>query len=356
MRSSLAAETLAELRRRIEEGLFGDELPGERPLSEELGVSRRTLRLALDTLRREGWIENEAKKTRRIVRGRRRSAEGRENRVVLLRNAATDTTPLDPSLDYFLGHQLQHAGFDFVIKIFMPDPSTDPGPGLRNLLSALRPRLWILTGCPLAVQRWFQQHSLPCLILGSASADMDFPSLNEDHPAACRHAVGLMLAAGHRHLGMILPDPPMPGDLESRDGFLEGISLSRHKGLSSSIVHSKGTAKSTVAAAEKLLAQDPTPSAWLICKPYDCITTLSCLQRNGIRVPGEISLICRSSRAAIHYLVPAVAHYERNHERFRKKLLQMVLHLLKEGILATPVNRLVSDYVPGESFGPTAKR
>lgn len=53
-----ASSALAEIRRLIAEGGFGEDgkLPPERELSESLGVSRRALRRALDALEAEGLI------------------------------------------------------------------------------------------------------------------------------------------------------------------------------------------------------------------------------------------------------------------------------------------------------------
>lgn len=57
-RSSAVTRTAGELRRRILIGRYpvGASLPGERDLSEELGVSRLTLRAALRTLESEGLV------------------------------------------------------------------------------------------------------------------------------------------------------------------------------------------------------------------------------------------------------------------------------------------------------------
>lgn len=356
LRPSLVGETLSELRRRIEDGVFRDQLPGERALCEELGVSRPTLRLALQELQREGWIAADKKKARRILTRPGSRNTQQEMRVVFLRSASTALTPVEPSLDYFLAHHFQLAGCDFILKILPHGALADPGAALRNLMSRLRPKLWILMGCPLAAQRWFQEHHLNCLVCGSTYPGIDFPFLDEDYHAVCRHACGLMLAAGHTHLGLILPEPMFPGDQESREGFLEGLALSRKKGLELSIIHTLGTPESVVDAVGKLLAQDRVPSAWLVSNPYDCATALTYLHSRNIKVPGGISLLCRNSRTSIKYLVPTIARYEKNNEKFRRTLLQLALHLLKEGVLAKREHLIMSAYVPGGSFGPPPNR
>ena len=52
VRQSLIAQAAEAIRQGIREGLWRDHLPGERQLPARLTVSRPTLRLALDVLRK----------------------------------------------------------------------------------------------------------------------------------------------------------------------------------------------------------------------------------------------------------------------------------------------------------------
>jgi len=65
-RLSLVAQTVDSLREGIQSGHWREFLPGERELCEALQVSRRTLRLALDELQRQGWLEVSSRQRRRI--------------------------------------------------------------------------------------------------------------------------------------------------------------------------------------------------------------------------------------------------------------------------------------------------
>ena len=65
-RLSLVSQAADILREQLAAGLCGDILPGERALCARLQVSRPTLRAALETLRREGWLEVSQGRRRRI--------------------------------------------------------------------------------------------------------------------------------------------------------------------------------------------------------------------------------------------------------------------------------------------------
>src|ERR1700757_4832993 len=56
-RNSLVHETASTLKQWIASGLLKDVLPGEMDLKERLRVGRDTLRLALQLLMEEGWVE-----------------------------------------------------------------------------------------------------------------------------------------------------------------------------------------------------------------------------------------------------------------------------------------------------------
>ncbi|MDR1279365.1 MAG: GntR family transcriptional regulator, partial [Opitutaceae bacterium] len=53
---SLSSQFAEHLRGRLQAGEWKEQLPGERVLAEQLGVSRRTVRAALEELSRGGWL------------------------------------------------------------------------------------------------------------------------------------------------------------------------------------------------------------------------------------------------------------------------------------------------------------
>src|SRR5690348_13507187 len=83
-RSTLVAQTAGILRRSIEQGEWATHLPGERALCERFQVSRITVRAALDTLRREGWIEGSKGRCNRIVPGSKSRKPIPQSKVIAL--------------------------------------------------------------------------------------------------------------------------------------------------------------------------------------------------------------------------------------------------------------------------------
>src|SRR5258708_4896051 len=82
-RASLAGQAAQVLRENLALGVWANQLPGERTLSERIGVSRSTLRAALDLLRREGWLKVVHGRPTRILKSGRRPAARRTNVALL---------------------------------------------------------------------------------------------------------------------------------------------------------------------------------------------------------------------------------------------------------------------------------
>src|SRR5262245_26699893 len=74
-RLSLVAQTVAILKEHIQSSPVGDRLPSERELCAQLGVSRMTLRAALERLTRAGMIKG-GKGQRHRIAGNRARARG----------------------------------------------------------------------------------------------------------------------------------------------------------------------------------------------------------------------------------------------------------------------------------------
>src|SRR6266446_8562552 len=110
-RASLAGQAAQLLRENLARGVWASHLPGERALSERLGVSRPTLRAALDLLRREGWLEVAHGRPTLILKPSRRPA-ARQTNVALLTPVPLPAMP--PFVLYWLDelrNELAASGF-----------------------------------------------------------------------------------------------------------------------------------------------------------------------------------------------------------------------------------------------------
>lgn len=353
-RQSLEKQTAALLREQLAGGAWRTWLPGERALCEMLQVSRYTLRAALRTLRREGLIRAEHGAGNRILVSPTSSVPTRllaSRDVGLLVCGPLDQLSLNHTLwidqlrallgergcrlHLFHGHSYHHRS---------------PGRALQRLVTQHPHGCWILLLSPESVQRWFQQHGVPCVVAGSTYRGVDLAFCDVDHRAICRHAAGFMLGRGHRKIAMLAQKSRYAGDLESEAGFAEGVNQSPHADTSFVIGYHESTAQNISHAVRRLMTLKPAPTALLVMNPFHYLTVLSCLARLGLRVPEDVSLLSRDGEPYFSFLLPAPAHYAANPRLFAKTLLAPVLQLLAGEHVTQRAISIMPAFVKGASL------
>lgn len=351
-RLSLVGQAAQVLRDEIVGGRWKKVLPGERNLAATMHVSRSTLRQALAVLHREGLFRIQAH--RRLLVGKISSRKTKSNLgvVVLL-------TTLKP--DHLSQMKLREADDlrrllgDAPMKLelrLIPHFSHDRSPErlIEPIASELGPACWVLSGCPKAVQRWFSNSRLPAIITGSSHPGVSLPAIDIDNYGIARHAVGNLLARGHRQITLLNPNSGFAGDLAIEKGFQDAIKASPHPEVKPRILYHDGLPESLHIAAQKILKSTPRPTAILLSHVNPLITMLTSLQASGVHVPRDVSLVSLRDDMDLSYLAPTIAHYHCNWELFNRKLSTMVIKLATDGTLRKRQTVLSADFVAGNSL------
>ncbi len=355
-RQSLAAQAVSALREGIQSGVWRDHLPGERVLCDRLQIGRTTLRAALEVLRKEGLIRVSQGKLREIVPGRAKP-DGADRRVVGV--IALQPPRLLPDLYHSLftldelRKHLQEAGFQLQVFSNPRLGSSRPQHILRDITREHRAACWLLVSVPRPIHEWFHGRGLPVLVFGTCYPDLPMPAIDIDNRAVCRHAAGVLLKHGHRHLAMLTRGPSAAaGDLASEDGFLEGIRKSGLPDARGLVVHHDTTKEDICRKLEAVLGSSQPPTGLLICMTAHAAAVLTHLMRKGVRIPQDISLICRDADPHLDYLSPAVACYLYSFETQADRLSRRVIELATTGVLLLKYRFMMPTFRPGETVGP----
>lgn len=346
--SSISEQVAEALRGEIEGRTWTHSLPGERQLAARFQVSRKTLRRALGELRAEGLLHTRVNEASFIHHSRRRPAT--TTRVALLL-----PTPLNSARPYTtlwinrLMAVLQDRGLYLEILHGTKYFGRQAGRSLARLTATHPARCWILASSTRSLQQWFVDAGIPALVSGSAHEGVLIPSVDVDHRALCRHAASVLLRAGHRRVALFLDRTGRAGDAESELGFHEGVRA--FGGEVKVTAGSPGSAQSTEATIrqiKKLLALENPPTGWLLSNSHSYLTTLSYLGSAGLKVPQDISLICRDEEPFMQFLHPSPARYATSPARFATRLAQALRRI--EGGDSTPFSlRIMPDYLAGAS-------
>ncbi|MGE9293316.1 MAG: substrate-binding domain-containing protein, partial [Puniceicoccales bacterium] len=208
---------------------------------------------------------------------------------------------------------------------------TNPSATLNKLVEQNGHTSWVLVLSSVAMQRWFQARQLPAVLAGTNHENVSLPGVDIDHRAICRHAVGTLIRAGHRHMVLFLPQSRRAGDLRSEVGFFEGISTSAYaKSITANVIyHDDVDAQSINKCLTRLFMTAPErrPTAMIIANPYVYVTTRMFLAENGLKVPQDVSLIAREDDPLFSYLTPNPSRYLNQSEIYARKLMHMAMEL-----------------------------
>jgi DNA-binding LacI/PurR family transcriptional regulator len=221
---------------------------------------------------------------------------------------------------------------------------------LARLTAANSARCWLVARSNRPLQEWFAASGVPTLICGSAHPGVALPSVDIDHRALCRHAAGLFVRQGHRRLALFLEPGGHGGDVESEEGFREG--LAAVPGAFAPIVCTPDrTAPSIIREVQRLLARREPPTGLLLSNSYSYLTVLSYLGSIGRRVPRDMSVVSRDEETFLRYMHPTPTYYATPPAKFAQALHQALKRILA-GDRSPFASRIMPNLVPGESIGP----
>jgi DNA-binding LacI/PurR family transcriptional regulator len=333
-RASLLKQTTDVLRQSIKERAWTKVMPSERVLADQLQVSRPTVRAALKILQRERLIHISQGKPTHIVQ-RRRAAATPQRGVTLLTSAPLHAMGRsDLLVTHELRRHLQDAGYRLNIYYDARLRARDPHAVLEKLVTQLPNNVWVLLLQIEAVQRFFADAGEPTLVCGSTYTDVALPSFDVDLRAVSRHAVGEFLRNGHRRIALVTPKTGLAGDVVGERGFGEAFAVTPHADARALIIAHRQTVPSLCAAIEMAVKSASPPTGLLITHPKDVLTVLTCLHRLGLRVPQDMSIICRGHSELLDAIVPPLACYKVDWEAYARTFSRAVIQLAETGSLS----------------------
>lgn len=317
-----------------------------------LQISRVTLRAALAQLQREGFVRSRRGHPREIVPDAARSRPAAKSALVVL----LSPVPLEAMQRFALywiddlRERLSETGYHLDVQDRRACHTAQPEAALAALAGQLRPAGWVLYQSTIPVQRWFSAQALPCVITGSRHPGVLLPSVDLDYRAVCRHAAGLLLARGHRHIAFLNLDSGLAGDKDSEAGFLEATRAAQKPAIDAIIANHDGTLDGLCRRLDSLLHRTPPPTGLLVANPHHVLTVLGHLSHRGVRVPQQLSLISRDDDSFLPHVLPPVARYSARPAGMALKVSRLVLEMVRGGPIRGRDFRLLPQFIPGDSL------
>jgi DNA-binding LacI/PurR family transcriptional regulator len=302
---SAGEQVAARLRKEILDGQWSGEMPGIYVLAAELGVNHKTVDTALRQLEGEGLLVAQGPgRRRRIVLPAGRVRQ-RPLRVAILPSVAEDRR-----LDYIveLRHELVEAGH----VAFFPEKSLhELGMDVKRIARMVRKNeadAWVVVSASREVLEWFVGLGVPTFALFGRRRHLTLAGAGPDKVRAYREVVRHLAALGHRRIVLLalaarrLPEPGLP-----ERAFLE--ELAAHD-IPTGPFNLPDWEESPVGLQRLLdsLFKTTPPTALLIDEAHLFHAVKHHLSGQGIRIPGDVSLVCTDPDRSFGWCRPSIAH------------------------------------------------
>jgi DNA-binding LacI/PurR family transcriptional regulator len=353
-RNSLVHETAATLKQWVACGMLKDMLPGELDLKERLRVGRDTVRLALQMLAKEGWLEPSTQGRNRRIHSEKLT-QLKKQADAGLPVTFLSPYPLDQSQTQMemedtqkrlaeQGRDLQHVSSQiFHLK--------DPEHHLENLIHSHPSAAWVLYASSHPIQNWFAKRGLPTVIHGWPYPDVNLPYVAKDWEPAGFHAGLQFVRSGHRNIGMFEFVERGAGAILIEHGLRRALATA-DSGAKLFIFKDERTPESVAKAYEAAFRLKDRPTAMVLTSSNHLLTSLSWLLSKGICVPDDVSLVVLPNDTWYSEFYPPLCHYKPNTKSFSHGMAERVLELVEYGRTVRKSLEVSVEFVPGATIGP----
>lgn len=271
-------------------------LPSERRLSEQLKISRASVRKALEILTKEGLLApvEQSRKRQIIEQDGVIQLQASGQVVFLTQKPAHESSPQVLEQYAQLSYYLSKAEFSITMETSDVFNYNHVMPELMEDLVRGREHVhWILHQCPEHVQSWFDQSPMRATVFGSVFPGAEMPYVDVDFCSAARHATGYLLARGHKRLGLIRFRSHLAGDDRAYQGMVDGLmSHSSYEELAPPkvLTHNFDIGRLT-SELNHLFSTPEAPTALIVVNIHHLITVMTHLPAIRIPIPQRVSVI-----------------------------------------------------------------
>lgn len=163
-----------------------------------------------------------------------------------------------------------------------------------------------LVVCPVGLEfshlEQVAEQGLPLVAVDRCKANSSMVQVTSDHVAGARQAIEVLLAAGHRHIGILQGLPgTLPGDLRLQ-GVREALAKAGRKFDLRLVAGEQFTYESGYRSTRKLLAAFPQITALFAMSTPNVFGAFQAATEMGLRVPDDLSLICFDDMAFADFM------------------------------------------------------
>lgn len=321
-------------------------MPGVIKLATELRAARNTVEAALRELERQGILVLQGHGKGRLIDLKAAGKSGRTRFAILL------GTPHDRGTDYMirLCHQLEEAGHTAIfVSESLAALGMDPK-RIESVVKTIGADGWILVAPALEVSEWFVTMGTPAFALFGRRRGLALASCGPDKVSPYMAAAWALMNLGHQRIILMARARrrlPKPGATEQ--AFLNALSAG---GIAPSLYNLpewEETAEGFNARLEELFRVTPPTALILDGAPFFYATLRFCALR-GLRVPGDVSLVCTDGDPGFGWCYPPVSHIRWDSKPLVQRIVKWANNV-SDGKRDVKQTLTPAEFLPGGTIG-----
>jgi LacI family transcriptional regulator len=139
--------------------------------------------------------------------------------------------------------------------------------------------------------RWLANAPVPVVLVNCSSPSVPLPTILSDNRAGAALAIEHLVALGHRRIGHVTAPSRNEAAQERLDGARHALVAAGLAPDALAVVEGDGHVPGGAAAAEQLLATDPSVTAIFAYNDLTAIGAMRAVRGRGLRVPDDISVV-----------------------------------------------------------------
>ena len=325
-------------------------MAGQKQLAKLLGVSGKTVELALVLLEEDGILVGRGTGRRRKIVLPEELAKPPTLRVAILCHEQSDQ-----SLDYQIEckNKLEAAGHTV---FYAPSHLTELKMNVRRLARMVKKTeadAWVVLGGTREVLQWFMQQKTPVFADSGRRRRLKIAGIGPDHVPALTEATQRLIDLGHQRIVLLdsLYKVSEPGTIGA--AFLDALSAGGITTGPYNMPGWEGGLEGLYAYLDSSFQRTP-PTAIIAGSGANYFATQSFLVNRGIRVPQDLSLICVDNDPYFNQCQPPVSHIRWNSQPIVNRIVSWVRNI-SQGKEDARQTMIKAEFVEGGTIGPVVE-
>ena len=268
------------------------------------------------------------------------------------------TTIADPFIGEVVSG-IEEAANEHGYSVFLANSSAEPAREIKVVQSFRERRV---DGILVAASRvgalyapLLERLKVPIVLINNQHPDEFVHSVVIDNGTASLKAVQHLLALGHRRIAYIGDKYGYQSDTERFGGYRQALELADCPFLPEFVVHGDGKPEAGMEATMRLLALPARPTAIFCYNDMTAIGALRSIRSQGLRVPGDISLVGFDDLFIASYSDPPLTTIRQPTQAMGRLAMESLLKLFSNARHETKI-KMKGELVVRESTAPPKER